>query len=257
MSDNKTVTFDASQWQLVPKVPTEDMVSKAQDDAPKFLHGDPWYGSEEVSDAQARAVYAAMLAAAPTPAAQSADSFDAFWGDYSTAHVISREAAREVWTAAQSAGQEAAALTDDHWLDLAQRHANADWNSDKPDGFLAAVKALCEDFANIYAAPVNGGEPVFLAPIRKVSREELAEMYSERDESVRYEALEREHFGDPDKRTGIYADRAADAQQVDADIRGEVAYQLHTRNRWLDMPTMRAIVDSAFDAAIAKARGEA
>ena len=48
------------------------------------------------------------------------------------------------------------------------------------------------------------------------------------------------------------AARAADAQQVDANIRGEVAYQLHTRNRWLDMPTMRAIVDSAFDAAIAK-----
>lgn len=72
MPVNKTVTFDASQWQLVPKVPTEDMVSKAQDDAPKFLHGDPWYGSEEVSDAQARAVYAAMLAIAPTPAAQSA-----------------------------------------------------------------------------------------------------------------------------------------------------------------------------------------
>ncbi|VVE79328.1 hypothetical protein [Pandoraea sputorum] len=65
MPDNKTVTFDAETQQVVPKVPTEDMVSKAQDDAPKFLHGDPWYGSEEVSDAQVRAVYAAMLSAAP------------------------------------------------------------------------------------------------------------------------------------------------------------------------------------------------
>lgn len=40
-------------------------------------------------------------------------------------------------------------LTDDldWWLDLAQRHANADWNSEQPDGFLNAVKALCRDFA--------------------------------------------------------------------------------------------------------------
>ncbi|MBR7900294.1 hypothetical protein [Burkholderia multivorans] len=38
----------------------------------------------------------------------------------------------------------------------------------------------------------------------------------------------------------------------DESLRGEVAYQLHTRNRFLDMPTTRAIVDSAFDAVIAK-----
>jgi hypothetical protein len=37
----------------------------------------------------------------------------------------------------------------------------------------------------------------------------------------------------------------------DASLRGEVAYQLQVRNRWLDMPTMRSIVDSAFNAAIA------
>ncbi|VVE47111.1 hypothetical protein [Pandoraea anhela] len=33
-----------------------------------------------------------------------------------------------------------------------------------------------------------------------------------------YAALEREHFGDPDKRTGIYAERAADAHQVGGDM---------------------------------------
>jgi hypothetical protein len=37
----------------------------------------------------------------------------------------------------------------------------------------------------------------------------------------------------------------------DESLRGEVAYQLQVRNRWLDMPTMRSIVDSAFNAAIA------
>ena len=39
------------------------------------------------------------------------------------------------------------ALTEDQWLDLAERHANADWDSGRPDGFLNAVKALCLDYA--------------------------------------------------------------------------------------------------------------
>lgn len=38
----------------------------------------------------------------------------------------------------------------------------------------------------------------------------------------------------------------------DATVRGEVAFQIQQRNRFLDMPTTRAIVDSAFDAAVAK-----
>lgn len=38
-------------------------------------------------------------------------------------------------------------LTDNEWIDLAERHVNADWNSDKPDGYINAVQALCEDFA--------------------------------------------------------------------------------------------------------------
>jgi hypothetical protein len=42
------------------------------------------------------------------------------------------------------------------------------------------------------------------------------------------------------------------ATAKDDSVRGEVAYQLQTRNRFLDMATTRAVVDSAFDAAIAK-----
>jgi hypothetical protein len=34
-------------------------------------------------------------------------------------------------------------LTEDEWLDLAERHASKDWNS---DGYLNAVKAVCQDF---------------------------------------------------------------------------------------------------------------
>lgn len=47
-----------------------------------------------------------------------------------------------------------AALTEDQWLGLADLHANADWNCEKPDGFLNAVKALCADFAAITTAAV-------------------------------------------------------------------------------------------------------
>lgn len=45
-----------------------------------------------------------------------------------------------------------AALTEDQWLGLADLHANADWNCEKPDGFLNAVKALCADFAALTTA---------------------------------------------------------------------------------------------------------
>ena len=48
------------------------------------------------------------------------------------------------------------ALTEDQWIDLAQRHANADWNSGRPDGFLNAVKALCLDYAAPPTAQAEG-----------------------------------------------------------------------------------------------------
>lgn len=38
-------------------------------------------------------------------------------------------------------------LTEDQWIDLATRHANADWHSADSDGYLNAVKALCADYA--------------------------------------------------------------------------------------------------------------
>jgi len=34
---------------------------------------------------------------------------------------------------------------EDWWLSLAGRHANQDWNSENPDGYLNAVKALVRD----------------------------------------------------------------------------------------------------------------
>jgi hypothetical protein len=57
MPDHKTVTFDASQWQLVPKVPTGEMLKA---------------GNNKKNYGIASDVYTTMLDAAPTPAAQSA-----------------------------------------------------------------------------------------------------------------------------------------------------------------------------------------
>ncbi len=159
MPDNKTVTFDASQWQPIETAPKDGTVV------------DLWIGGEFAGRR------ASCFWGKPShDCGESGRYCDGDWHDLGEGwvddmnmpvdgheeptHWMSLPAAPEAapTPAAQSAGQEAAALTYDHWLDLAQRHANADWNSDKPDGFLAAVKALCEDFANIYAAPVNGGE---------------------------------------------------------------------------------------------------
>lgn len=40
-----------------------------------------------------------------------------------------------------------AQLSDDQWFELAKRHAGADWESNQPDGYLNAVKALVSDAA--------------------------------------------------------------------------------------------------------------
>jgi hypothetical protein len=75
---------------------------------------------------------------------------------------------RDAWSAFQAgraslaanAGSEPVARADswtnDQWIDLAVRHANADWNSDTPDGYLNAVKALCNDFAESHPSPPEG-----------------------------------------------------------------------------------------------------
>ena len=56
-----------TKWKLVPVEPTPEMIWKAEEDSPEFNHGDPWYGSEPPSEGQIRAIYTAMLEAAPQP----------------------------------------------------------------------------------------------------------------------------------------------------------------------------------------------
>jgi hypothetical protein len=48
-------------------------------------------------------------------------------------------------------------LTEDQWLDLAERHAHRDWNCRTPDGYLNSVKALCRDYAALSSASSGAG----------------------------------------------------------------------------------------------------
>lgn len=43
-------------------------------------------------------------------------------------------------------------LSEDEWLALAERHIRADWNSEQPDGYLNAVKALVQDAMSLTRA---------------------------------------------------------------------------------------------------------
>jgi hypothetical protein len=59
------------------------------------------------------------------------------------------------------------ALTEDQWLELAERHASKDWDCAKLGGYLSAVKSLCEDFAAIAALEAmeaGGWLPIANAP---------------------------------------------------------------------------------------------
>ncbi|WP_287497440.1 hypothetical protein [Pandoraea sp. CB10b_02] len=184
MPDHKTVTFDASTQCVVPKVPSGEMLDRAVAFALNVKIGGDYNWSAYMADLWER-----MLAAAPTPAAQSA-------------------------------GQEAVGVAG---------------TMPGTDGFtMACFKAADVPVGTkLYAAPVNGGErtdhdrlvrelDVLLNGEHAASQASLCDIVSQvRAEGIRslkggerYAELEREHFGDPDKRTGIYAQRSADAQQV-------------------------------------------
>lgn len=67
----KTITYDETQWTLVPVEPTEKMVEFAiykRADLSDFRHG-----HKPAPYGETREQYRAMLAAAPTPPAASAD----------------------------------------------------------------------------------------------------------------------------------------------------------------------------------------
>ena len=72
-----------TKWKLVPVDPTPGMVRKAEEESPPFHHGDPWYGSEQPSEGQVRAIYTAMLEAAPQPPKLSDERILELWASNS------------------------------------------------------------------------------------------------------------------------------------------------------------------------------
>ncbi|WP_331693537.1 hypothetical protein [Pandoraea sputorum] len=81
MPDNKTVTFDANQWQLVPKRITEEM----NENVSCFGKADGSLGYNKQHGDDFAASWRYALAAAPTPAAQSAgqeSGLPSWWPDF-------------------------------------------------------------------------------------------------------------------------------------------------------------------------------
>jgi hypothetical protein len=66
------------------------------------------------------------------------------------------------------------AASDEQWYDLAQRHANADWNS---NGYLDAIKAVCADYAALSTATPQ-------ADAAPMSRDQLADLIEGMEVSV-------------------------------------------------------------------------
>lgn len=68
-------------------------------------------------------------------------------------------------------------LSEDEWLALAERHIRADWNSEQPDGYLNAVKALVQDAMSLTrASAATVGEPNARRPL---TADEVAAQYDE------------------------------------------------------------------------------
>lgn len=160
MPDNKTVTFDASQYQLVPKMPTEEMIDAAREKAISWSDGFPDHEDG----------YRAMLDAAPTPAAQSAGQEPIYqarvyggWDDVSRSEFEQIEAnerpKRIVYAAPVNASELVAWFTDDHLTDKSA----TTWDRSTAERWRAKgwpVHGLC------LAAPVNGGEREHVATVK-------------------------------------------------------------------------------------------
>ncbi|WP_175701143.1 Lar family restriction alleviation protein [Burkholderia ambifaria] len=117
--------------------------------------GQPFYSSDWIAawaGWQARAAASQPAAAARQEAigvvhrpAPNGDDFSVEW-------LTPPPAGAKLYTAAPAQVATRQGLMDEHWYDLASRHANAEWNG---DGYLASVKALCDD----YRALLQGAKP--------------------------------------------------------------------------------------------------
>ncbi|OXS92671.1 hypothetical protein [Pandoraea apista] len=237
MPDLKTVTFDASQWQLVPKEPTQDMVTAGFESEPDEAFSEPkvWEAFEKLSGCQQAAhkatlCYRAMLEHAPTPAAQSAGQEAVAWPILKGVGKIDGDGWKDTTKVGQIVYVWNAELPAPNMEGQFPRIGNEIWSaSTKQYDFTPATMEEIRDFFTTHFASVNGGEreaayePYSASDFTKLVAENaglkldvqrLEKQLLELNEELHVADLEREHFGDPDKRTGIYAQRAADAPQV-------------------------------------------
>ena len=147
--DLNTVTFDASQYQLVPKVPSSEMLDSAVSFALNVKISGSYNWSAYMGD-----LWRQMLDAAPTPAAQSAGQEPIYqartgvseWADLSRLQFERIKLdKRIVYTAPVNAS-----------VPVGETALRSRWNriansEDMFEQFVAEVRALI-------AAPVNGGE---------------------------------------------------------------------------------------------------
>ena len=146
MHDLKTVMFDAEQIMEQAQV-----FASAWSLVGGCFDSGSMLAEAESAKAELRTMIEKTLAAAPTPAAQSADH-----SGEATEKVSNHVAHVRNMVAAQSAGQEAAALTDEQILAIAVHHFKKGY-----DSAPASLAAFCDCVRAViiaHAAPVNGGE---------------------------------------------------------------------------------------------------
>ncbi|MCM2543874.1 hypothetical protein ACVCII_24185 [Burkholderia glumae] len=85
--------------------------------------------------------------------------------------------------------------------------------------------------------------------IREALREARAAVSPATAEPTDYAAIEREHFGDPDKRTGIYAPATADERHEDGLLTTEALISIIERHFDHDHPDGQRLVEMAQDVA--------
>lgn len=74
------------------------------------------------------------------------------WPQEDNAKIFARDTKQGIEPLFTHPEASAPGLSEDEWLALAERHIKADWNSEQPDGYLNAVKALAQDAMSLTRA---------------------------------------------------------------------------------------------------------
>ncbi|WP_287497518.1 hypothetical protein [Pandoraea sp. CB10b_02] len=153
-SNHKTVTFDASQYQLVPKVPSSEMLDSAVSFALNVKISGSYNWSAYMGD-----LWRQMLDAAPTPAAQSAGQEAVAWPILKGVGKIDGDGWKDTTKVGQIVYVWNAELPAPNMEGQFPRIGNEIWSaSTKQYDFTPATMEEIRDFFTTHFAPVNGGE---------------------------------------------------------------------------------------------------